>query len=57
MSDSMLLTSGRCAPSEGEHVQRGEDVALMLRRQTLAAWRTAMEGLELEVCVSGTADG
>ena len=31
VSDSMVLTSGRRTPGEGECVQRGEDVALVLR--------------------------
>ena len=39
VSDSTVLTSGRCTPSEGECAQRGEGVALVLRGQALAAWR------------------
>ena len=39
VSDSTVLASGRRTPSEGECIQRGEGVALVLRGQTLAAWR------------------
>ena len=39
VGDSMVLTSGRSAPREGQTVQRGEGVALVLREQALAAWR------------------
>ena len=39
VGDSMVLTLGRSAPSEGQSVQRGEGVALVLRGQALAAWR------------------
>ena len=37
MSDSVVLASGRCTPREGECIQRGEGVALVLRGQALAA--------------------
>ena len=39
IGDSMVLTSGRSAPREGQSVQQGEGVALMIRGQALAAWR------------------
>ena len=39
VGDSMVLTSGRSTPREGQSVQRGEGVALVLRGQALAAWR------------------
>ena len=39
VGDSMVLTSGRNAPREGQSVQLGERVALVLRWQALAAWR------------------
>ena len=37
VSDSVVLASGRCTPREGECIQRGEGVALVLRGQALAA--------------------
>ena len=39
VSDSMVLTSGRRTPGEGECAQKGESVALVLRGKALAAWR------------------
>ena len=39
VGDSMVLTSGRNAPRERQLVQRGEGVALVLRRQALPPWR------------------
>ena len=39
VSNSMVLSSGRRTPSEGECAQRGEGVALELRGKALAAWR------------------
>ena len=39
VGDSMVLTSGRNTPREGQSVQLGEGVALVLRGQALAAWR------------------
>ena len=35
----MVLTSGRSKPGEGQLVQRGEGLAIVLRGQALAAWR------------------
>ena len=39
VGQSMVLTSGRSAPREGQTVQQCEGVALVLRRQALAAWK------------------
>ena len=39
MSNSMILSSGRRTPSEGECAQRREGVALVLRGKALEAWR------------------
>ncbi len=39
VGDSMVLTSGRSTPREGQTVQRGEGVALVLRGPALAAWK------------------
>lgn len=36
---SVVLTSGRNTPAQGETVQRGEGVALVLRGLALGAWR------------------
>ncbi len=50
VGDSMVLTSGRSTPGEGQTVQRGKGVALVLRGPALAAWKAAMEGLQFKVC-------
>ena len=39
VGDNMDLTYGRSTPREGQSVQLGEGVALVLRGQALAAWR------------------
>ena len=39
VSNSMVLSSGRCTPGEGECAQRREGVALVLRGKALEAWR------------------
>ena len=39
VNDSVILTSGRSTPAQGEKVQRGEGVALVLRGLALVAWR------------------
>ena len=37
--DSVVLAAGRSTPVQGETVQRGEGVALVLRGLGLTAWR------------------
>ena len=39
VGDSVILTAGRSTPAQGQAVQRGEGVALVLRGLGLSAWR------------------
>ena len=39
VGDSVVLTAGRSTPAQGQPVQRGEGVALVLRGLGLSAWR------------------
>ena len=39
VNDSVVLTSGRSTPAQGETIQRGGGVALVLRGLGLVAWR------------------
>ncbi len=50
VGDSMVLTSGRSTPGEGQTVQRGEGVALVLRGPALAAWK--LGGQQWNACSS-----
>ena len=39
VGDSVVLTAGRPVPVEGDVVQRGEGVALVLRGLAITAWK------------------
>ena len=39
INESIILTSGRSKPAEGEAIRRGEGVALVLRGLALVAWK------------------
>ena len=39
MGDSVVLSSGRSLPPEGESLRRGEGVAVVLRGRALKAWK------------------
>ena len=43
VGDSVILTSGRKIPSDGEPVQRGEGVALVLSGPAIEAWKDGGE--------------
>ena len=43
VGESIVLAAGRPVPPPGEHLQRGEGVALVLNCQAVRAWREAGE--------------
>ena len=43
VGDSIILAAGRPVPSPGEHLQRGEGVALVLMGPAMGAWREGGE--------------
>ena len=53
VADGVVLMAGRCTPTKGDVVQRGEGLALVLRGSAISAWNRGGKwwtSMELMVC-------